>query len=600
MAEKRKEIRFELLMDAGSGAQVSGDILVQALTCAGNHVFVESIIPSEISPPRRTNQALSGVVLRVADYDLGSIGDETDFILASHEVVLQSRLMASTGKKQRRILLDLADKSTHEESYEKICAQIKDYGFPLTPFEIPPESQSHIGAMNGKGKNIFYTGMISAILNLSKDEVAKVIRSYFKSKLSEDVLSRNDLLFDSGYQFAKEEVKFSFEIGRTLPKNKGRVLIDGGQALGLGIIDAGIKLCSGYPITPAFNVMQILAKEFLSYGGILYQAEDEIAAIGVALGASFAGVPSVTCTSGPGLSLKQEFIGYASAAEIPLVIIDAQRGGPSTGMPTKTEQSDLLAAIYGSHGDNTRVVVSVSDSTDCFYAPLLARYLAEKLRLPVFIMADFQIFNSYKSIPQPQVSEMNDPEEISDFILEHFFMERLPAQIEMVRSNSFKEAQVCRVTGLNTDELGSVNCSPAANERAHAIRNKKLHWVSRALKKPEMFGKEEGQLLVVGWGSSRGVLEEAITLCAQQGLPVSGMHFKVVYPLPDLLKELFLKFQRVETVEVAYGDSMKPAPLASLLRIHTGLPIGSLISSPTGCPIRAGDIVRKVKETLKG
>jgi len=294
-------------------------------------------------------------------------------------------------------------------------------------------------------------------------------------------------------------------------------------------------------------------------------------------------------------------LGFASAAEIPIIIIDAQRSGPSTGMPTKTEQSDLPAAIFGCHGDNTKIVISVANVIDCFYAPQMARYLAEKLRMPVIIMSDFQTANSYKIIDKPKVNEITNVDDIPDFVFERFHLQRLPRDIEMVRavqSIPGTPGAMRRVTGLNTDKEGKVNYFSKANHRSHQIRNEKVHLVRRALTRPEMFGKEEGELLIVGWGSTRGALEEAINLCQTDGLPVSGMHLKIVHPLPMMLKDIFSKFHRVMTVELAYGDEHKFSPLAMLLRAETLVDVRSLISKATGRPLRPKGIFQTVKEPL--
>lgn len=599
MIEKKSDVRFEVLMDAGCGAQAAGDILIRVFTKAGKNVFIESIIPSEISPPQRTKQALSGIIVRVSDFELTNIGNETDLILASHEIVLDRRLEDKEESAECRLVLDVGDKNLHAESYKNVCERVSNIGLSLISFRSDKISQQVIDSLGGRGKNIFYVGMICAIFNIPEDIVRKEIVDYFRGKLRQNILEKNGGLFEAGYKLAQKEIPVSWDIPSALGGNE-KILIDGGLALGMGIIDAGVKLFTGYPITPAFNVMQVLAKEFPSYGGMVYQAEDEIAAIGTAIGAYFGGLPSATCTSGPGLSLKQEFIGYAAAAEISVIIIDIQRAGPSTGMPTKTEQSDLLSIVYGCHGDNTKIVISVSDSTDCFYAPLLARYLTEKLKLPVFIVGDFQIVNNYNAIAKPVISQMGHADEISDLVLRHFGISRLPDKIEMVRPDQLSQGfeQVCRTTGLNTDAFGSVSCSPESNLRSHAIRNEKLHLVSQALKNPEIIGKEEGELLLLGWGSSKGALEEAVKVCGREGCSVSGMHFKVVYPLPLTLKDVLSRFKHVATVEIAYGDSLKPAPLATLLRVHTGCDIGSAIASPRGCPLRPGIIVSKIKEIL--
>lgn len=593
--------RFELLMDAGFGAQKAGDILIRAFARMGKYVFIEPTIPSEISPPIRTRPALSGVIIRVAEFDLANIGNNTDVILASHEVVLDRRLDDEEHNPNCRVLLDMCDKDLPTAKYDTVLRRLKDSGLQVFPFEVAPEAQGIIKSLAGKAKNMYYIGMLACIYNAPEEFVINEIKLTFGTKLKEEVFKKNIDLFHLGYQYAKDNVPFSYEIKNASGKNgHEKILIDGNSALAMGVIDAGIKVVSGYPITPATSILHSLAKVFPSFGGIVHQAEDEISAIGTAIGAYYAGVPAMTCTSGPGLSLKQEFIGYATAAEIPIIIIDVQRSGPSTGMPTKTEQSDLLPVIYGSHGDNAKIVLGVYDIIDCFYAPQLARYLAEKLRLPVFIMSDFQTANSYKVIDKPRIFEMKDSNDIDEFVLDHFGLQRLPEQIEMVRTEQAAAGTpggMRRITGLNTDQSGSVNYFSKASQRSHAVRNEKVHCVQRALKKPELFGgREEGDVLIVGWGSAKGSVEEAVSYFQNQGLAVSGMCLRFVNPLPLMLKEIFLKFRKVVTVELAYGDPYKRPPLAMLLRDHTLVDVQPLICRVTGRPMTPRTIETKVKE----
>lgn len=598
--EQRSVTRFELLMDAGLGAQKAGDILLGAFVAMGKYVYVEPMIPAEISPPVRSRPALSGVIIRLADFDVTNIGNDTDLIIASHEIVLDRRLEDGEYNSKCIILLDMGDQESNPDGYELVLKKCTKEGLTVIPFHTDEVSKNALKEMGGKGQNLYYLGMLSYIYNMDEDIVKAEIQKTFGKKLKPEIMEKNLTLYHNGYQLAKEKVPFRIQVD-TKPREGEKILIDGNTSLSLGLIDAGFKLFSGYPITPASSIMHTLAKEFPSYGGIVHQAEDEIAAIGTAIGAYFGGVPAVTCTSGPGLSLKQEFLGFAQSAEIPLVIIDVQRSGPSTGMPTKTEQSDLPAVIFGSHGDYTKVVISVSNVIDCFYAPHVARYLTEKLRLPVFIMSDFQTANSYKVITKPKVVQMNSVEDIPDFVLERFRMGRLPKDIEMVRavqSPPGTPGDMRRVTGLNTDKQGKVNYAAKTNHHSHQIRNEKVHHVARALAKPEMFGADSGDILVVSWGSVRGALEEAVNLCAKEGLKVSGLNLKVVYPLPMMLKDIFAKYKKIVTVEVAYGDALKPSPLAFLLRAYTLSDVQPLISEATGRPIRPMIILKRVKEVL--
>lgn len=602
--EKHSVSRFELLMDAGFGAQKAGDILIRAFAHSGRYVFVEPMIPAEISPPARSRPALSGALIRVADFDLKNTGNDTDLILAQHEIVLDRRLDDEEHSQGCRVLLDMGDKKAHQDSYEEVEKRATDFGLNIHPIEINEEGQSAIKAMAGKGKNMYYLGILSAIYSLTEDQVVKEIKDIFGAKLKEEILQKNIDVFHFGYKYAQDNIDFSIEIEAKKESKNDRILIDGNTALACGLIDAGFRMFSGYPITPASSIMHTLAKEFPKYGGIVHQAEDEISAIGAAIGSYYGGTPAVTATSGPGLSLKQEFIGFASVAEIPTVIIDVQRSGPSTGMPTKTEQSDLPAAIWGCHGDNTQIIIGLGNVLDCYYAPKMARYLTEKLRIPVFIMSDFMMANNYKIINKPPVEEINNVNDVPDYIFDHYWMDRLPDQIEMVRSsqsNPGEPEKMRRVTGLNTDKEGKVNYFAQANQRSHAVRNEKVHSVRRALHMPDMFGDvTEGNVLVIGWGTTRGAIAEAVHSCQEQGLKVGGFCFRIVYPLPLGLDKVLSKFDHVVTVESAYGDPNKKPPLAMLLRSKTLINVQCIICRATGRPISPRAIEDKIKLILAG
>jgi 2-oxoglutarate ferredoxin oxidoreductase subunit alpha len=604
IVEKRNVVRFELLMDAGFGAQKAGDILIRAFARTNREVYIEPIIPAEISPPARTRPALSGALIRVASFNLTNIGNNTDVMLASHEIVLDRRMDDEEYNPKCIVLLDIGDKKLNEETYEQVCKRVTQQGLSLYTFDITDKAKALIKGLNGKGKNMYYMGMLGKVYNVPEEVVVNEIKLMFGAKLKEETLNQNIEIFHEGYVFAASNIHLSIEVENFKVSKSQKILIDGNSALSMGIIDAGIKLVSGYPITPASSILHTLAKVFPSYGGLVHQAEDEIAAIGTAIGAYYGGTPALTCTSGPGLSLKQEFIGYAAAAENPVIIIDVQRSGPSTGMPTKTEQSDLLAVLYGSHGDAPKVVISVSDIIDCLYAPHLARYLTEKLRNPVFIMSDFQTANSYKVLDVPKLAELTDSNDIPDFILDRFGLNRLPEVIEMVRTEQADPGvpeKMRRITGLNTDKTGKVNYFAKANQRSHAVRNEKIHHVHRALKKPELIGgREEGDLLIIGWGSTRGAIEEAVLSCQKKGLAVGGICFKIVYPLPLMLKDIFSKFKKVITVELAYGDNYKRTPLAMFLRSRTLIDVEPILSEATGRPISPLRISTKAMEILNG
>ncbi len=594
------ELRFELLMDAGNGAQKAGDILIKAFAKKGVYVYIEPIIPAEISPPKRTPHSMSGVVIRLSSDEINNIGSYSKLVIVEHEILLKRRLVDKEFDDNVLIFLDDGDQKRAADDYAAAIHSAEERGAVVTVFSISDIAKDIIKELNGNGKNMFYLGMLTKAFNVEAELLESFIRQTFK-RLPEDKLKKNLDIFKEGYVSFSDICSDNFEIKAKKRESRDEILLDGNTALSLGIIDAGIKLYAGYPITPASSIMHSLAKLLPAYGGVLHQAEDEISAIGVVIGSYFSGVPAITATSGPGLSLKQEFIGFSVSAEIPCIVIDVQRGGPSTGLPTRTEQSDLFAAIFGSHGDSPKVVISVSSIEDCFYAPHLARYLTEKLRLPVIILSDYLTSVSYKILNKMTLYKLQNSENISDNILQYFKLQRLPDSIQMVKDNQSNpgvEGLMRRVTGLNTSATGSVEYTSESNQRSHDIRNEKLHHVRRALLEPEIIGEPEGDLLMVGWGSSRGVLEESVK--NMKGLGVSAMHLKIVYPLPLHLKETFSRFKKVVTVEMAYADSFKETPFAILLRNQTLIDIQCLVAGASGRPLKPSHVIKKVKDCLNG
>ncbi|MEK9657688.1 MAG: 2-oxoacid:acceptor oxidoreductase family protein [bacterium] len=601
---KKNMTRLELLMDAGNGAQKAGDILIKGFAKKGHYVFIEPLIPAEISPPKRTPHSLSGAVIRVGEDELTNIGSYTDFVLVEHEILLKKRLSDKEFSKDCIIFIDMAESKRFSDDFEEVIAEAEAEGYKVIRFNMHEDALATIKALNGNGKNMYYLGMMTKLFEMQPEEIETVIRATFR-KLSEDKLNQNIGIFKLGYDGFAEVYQENISI----PERKiegDKVLLDGNTAMALGIIDAGIKLFSGYPITPASTIMHNLAKLFPQYGGMIHQAEDEISAIGTAIGSYFVGVPSVTATSGPGLSLKQEFIGLATGTEVPCIIIDVQRAGPSTGLPTRTEQSDLYSAIYGAHGDNATVVLSVSNVEDCFYAPHVARYLTEKLRVPVFILSDYLTSVSYRILDKMPLALLQDKDvtEIPEYILKRFDLKPLPENIEMVKDNQSKpgeEGGTRRVTGLNTDEAGQVIYTSESDHRAHQVRNNKVYAVEDAMLEPEKFGDESGELLIVSWGSCRGVLQESITKAKDAGYSVGGLNLKIVYPIPTKhLKNIFSKYKKVVTIEVGYGHERKPAQLAGLLRMQTLVDVESAISNATGRPIKPIQVLEMIESKCQG
>ena len=279
-----KTIRFELLMDAGNGAQKAGDILIKALAKVGAYVFIEPIIPAEISPPKRTPYSMSGVVIRISSKEITNIGSETNFILVEHDILAKKRLSEEEYAANCEILIDTGFEKRTPEGYAEIKSLCDAESMTYNPFAMHEDAEALIKELHGNGKNMYYLGVLSTVFQVNKDDVIELIKKTFK-KLPQQILDKNIKLFELGLNNAESFTKTRFDLDLNNDGDfSNKILLDGNTALSLGSIDAGIRLFSGYPITPASSIMHNLASLFPNYGGILHQAEDEISAIGTVLG----------------------------------------------------------------------------------------------------------------------------------------------------------------------------------------------------------------------------------------------------------------------------------------------------------------------------
>jgi 2-oxoglutarate ferredoxin oxidoreductase subunit alpha len=364
-----------------------------------------------------------------------------------------------------------------------------------------------------------------------------------------------------------------------------------------------------YPITPATSASHYLSEVFEKVGGVVHQAEDEIAACAFAVGASYAGKCAVTITSGPGYSLKQEAIGLAVMGEIPLVVVNVQRGGPSTGQPTKAEQGDLLTAMFGSHGDAPKVVMAPSTIEDCFYSVITARKIAETFNMVVVILSDANLGTSQQPFPRPQFNEawLAPPPDQSE----------LPIGLKPYDWNSqtglarrFVPGQlngVHTLTGLAHDDQSHVAYDPEINEQGIRARSLKLAALQRTLRPPPLIGPDAGDLLVIGWGSTKGAIEEAAETLRGEGHQVSSLHLTFLQPLPPGLNEIMRRFRAVMTIEGNWCDrpqdqiidetNRRYSALALLLRSRYLIDVDCW-SEVRGQPIKPDTICRVIREKL--
>ena len=397
------EHTVEIVSDSGEGAQKCGQIFGAVSAKMGNGAWTVEIIPAEIQPPARTPTGASGNRIRIGSGPVTNWGDRTNLVVALNEQVLLARHHMNALAPDATILLENRWATHEDEDIRKAWAvAMEELGAAAYHIiEVPMEEQCLTIVDNAlKGKNMFALGLMAWVydrdLALVKEQIAYAFR-----KKSDEVYRTNVALMELGLAWAEAHLDFRVEVPAT-PTTTPMVVMNGNQALALGGIAAGMELAAMYPITPATSVSHHLGDVFEDYGGIVHQAEDEIAAVGVAIGAGYAGKTAFTITSGPGLALKTEFIGLATMIEVPLVVVDVQRGGPSTGLPTKVEQSDLLAVLFGQPGDTPKVVLAPATIEECFHVMITARRIADAFRVPVIVLSDANLATGVQPFPRPQ------------------------------------------------------------------------------------------------------------------------------------------------------------------------------------------------------
>jgi len=542
-----------------------------------------------------------------------NMGNEADLVVAFNEQVLYSRIANRAYKQGTIVLLEnmWADDpfETVREQYRVAVEQFREMG--LIVHELPIQKEClKLVADPRKGKNMFVLGMLCHIYSRDTGKALDEISRIFARK-GESVIKPNHDLFNAGYAFARENVEYHFEVPPyTREHDKQMVVVNGNTAVGLGVMASGMEMVAMYPITPATSASHYLASDFHLTGGFVHQAEDEIAAIGFAIGASYAGKTACTITSGPGVALKTEMIGLAIMAEIPLVIVDVQRGSPSTGLPTKVEQGDLLSSVFGAPGDSPKIVIAAATISECFDFVISARKLAEDFRTVVLLLTDANLATGMQPIERPAVNE----EWFSAPLDQSVWDENVPPY-DWDEKTGLSERPIPGMrggeyvlTGLAHNRHGKIAYDSVTNQEGANMRSRKLAAVAGSLKPPEIHGDAEGDLLVVSWGSTLGAVEEAVDLTRSKGHKVSSVHLRFLSPLEPGLKEIFSAFKRVMTVEINYSDdpdaplitdeNRRRAQLAQLLRGHTLMDIDCWSAVP-GHPLQPGSIEKIIVARLK-
>ncbi len=600
----------EIISDSGEGAQRCGQSLGAIAARMGNGVWTVEIIPAEIRPPARSVAGASGNRIRLGAKRVTNGGDATDLVVAFNEQVLLGRVHSGELKPDCIILLesmwrtnkDASIAASYTETYEQLVAA----GYRV--YEIPMEQEClKVVPDPRRGKNMFALGMLCSIYSLDLSLAREQITLAFGKKHA-NVVTSNIALLEAGYAWAEASLDLKYTIPAG-PITEPQIVVNGNTALALGILASGMEVCAMYPITPATSASHYLSDVFEKVGGIVHQAEDEIAACAFAIGASYAGKCAVTITSGPGYSLKQEGIGLAVMGEIPLVVVNVQRGGPSTGQPTKVEQGDLLTTIFGSHGDAPKVVIAPGTIEDCFYSVITARKIAETFNMVVVILSDASLATSQQPFPRPQFSEtwLAPPIDQSEVPADQKPYEWDDATGLARRLIPGQPDGVFTLTGLAHDDMSRVAYDPASNERGLRARSLKLAAMQRTLKTPPVFGDAQGDLLVIGWGSTKGAIEEAVEGLHAEGHAVSSLHLLFLQPMAGGIKEIMQRFKKVITIEANWSDNpddeiigddnRRYSALATLLRSRTLIDVDCW-TEVRGQPIKPSVIRRVILDKL--
>lgn len=555
-AKKVSRISEAVIRIAGNsqdGIQAIGGFLARLAGRSEQEVMTFMTIPSTISGGPSIFQ------VRIGSGEVLTAGDDADMLLAFYQHSYEGHI--GSLKKKGIVLYD----SDHVQPKPEWETEYHHVGIPISSLTV----EAIGGTAKDKGKNIYALGLIARLFDLNVPKLEKLIGERFTGK-DPSVLANALAAFHAGYANSPTNVLETFQFTDSQKKGAHQLVMNGNEAIAYGLIAAGVRFGAAYPITPWSDVMEILRRELPKYGGSFIQCEDEIASVCMALGASFAGRVAVTGSSGPGIALKTEAIGWAVMAEMPLVIVNVQRGGPSTGMPTNIEQSDLNIAINGGHGDAPRVVIAPANVEDCFYMAIEAVNIARQYSVPVFFLTDQGIATRIEAFHEPNL------EKICQDITPDFTPVPTHKPYDLAAKDSVTQhvkpgtrildGKYPIATGLEHDEYGHPTGSPKLHMQMTAKRRKKLQALAATLPTPKIYGPPEGNVLLVGWGSTEGPIHEAVDKARAAGDSISAIHLKHLNPLPPGLENIFSGFHHILVVEMNDEGLYGYGQLAAILR----------------------------------
>lgn len=582
------DLTVEICGMSGDGTIAAGGILNEAMSKAGFSVLAFDSYPAEI---RGFGRCVT--LSRFGVEEMAALSDKTHVLISLDDKQSQSRIPFLA--KEAVVLFDNRPPS-YVDASTSIAAHVEP---DVRLFGMPFGDLAAAASGSTRGRNLTALGGFAALFGISPDFFHGVIRKKFGGK-GEKVLEANLKSFEAGHGFALEEFKGDLipPIREDLPEEgEEKILLSGNEAIARGALDAGLMLYFGYPITPATPIMEYLAKELPQRGGKLVQMEDEIASIGAVLGSFFAGKRAMTATSGPGFALMTELITHGVMSETPAVIIDAQRGGPATGLPTKTEQSDLQAAVFGGPGDSARIVIAPTNVLECYRYTLRSFQLAEKYQTPVIVLSDFYLNNRVENVKLPEVSKEDRadgnvyPGEADRGRYERY---RPTESGISPRAVPGMEGFLFSATGLEHTERGTPDYSPENHMKMTEKRHRKIRSALADLPEPREFSAG-GRLDVgvIAWGSTFGSAMEAAALARKQGLKVGALKMTSIFPLHGEIIRAFM--DRCE--EVLIPELNYEGQLANLIGCLHRKDVVRLNRTP-GMPMPPSVIFDKVKSII--
>src|SRR4051794_11805916 len=608
---------IRLAGDSGDGMQLTGNRFTSETASFGNDLSTLPNFPAEIRAPTGTLPGVSSFQLHFADHDIMTPGDAPDVLVAMNPAALKANLADLPGG---GLLIVDADEFTSRNLAKVGYATnpLEDgsldgwqtVAVPLTSMTLDALADSGLGKKEAeRSKNMFTLGLLSWMYHRPTEGTIRFLERTFRRK--PQIAAANIAAFRAGYNYGDTTEAFavSYEV-KPAPMAPGRYRnISGNQALALGLVAAGQRsglpvFLGAYPITPASDILHELSKH-KTFNVRTFQAEDEIAGIGAALGASFGGALAITTTSGPGISLKSETIGLAVMIELPLVIVDVQRGGPSTGLPTKTEQSDLLQAMFGRNGEAPVPVIAPQSPGDCFDAALEASRIALTYRTPVILLSDGYLANGAEPWAIPAVDELPDLTGAVSFATEPngqaadgeegVFLPYLRDEETLARPWAIPgtAGMQHRIGGLEkADRTGNISYDPANHDFMTRTRQAKIDGIAVDLPPTEVDDPDgDARVAVIGWGSTYGPIGAACRRIRRSGRSVAQIHLRHINPMPADLGEILRRYDRVVCPEMNLGQ------LALLLRAKFLIDIESH-TQVRGLPFRAAELAAVIQDVI--